>query len=75
MNLPAPAPEPPTGVLVVRDDGGVVPGCLADGAEASSSRGVLPTSDGTVARPQRERERADAPLAHFTSAQAEQALW
>jgi hypothetical protein len=36
-NLPAPAPEPPTGVLVVRDDGGVVSGRLADGAEASSS--------------------------------------
>jgi hypothetical protein len=26
VNLPAPAPEPPTGVLVVRDDGGVAPG-------------------------------------------------
>jgi hypothetical protein len=28
-----------------------------------------------VARPEQERERADAPLAHFASAQAEQALW
>jgi hypothetical protein len=26
VNLPAPAPEPPTGVLVVRDDGGMAPG-------------------------------------------------
>jgi hypothetical protein len=42
VNLPAPAPEPPTGVLVVRDDGGVAPGRPADGAEASSSCVVLP---------------------------------
>jgi hypothetical protein len=47
----------------------------ADGAEASSSRGVLPASDGTTARPERERECADAPPAHFASFQAEQALW
>jgi hypothetical protein len=65
VNLPAPAPEPPAGVLVVRDDGGV----------PSSSRGVLPASDGTAARPEQERERANAPPAHFASAQAEQALW
>jgi hypothetical protein len=74
-NLPAPAPEPPTGVLVVRDDGGVAPGRPADGAEASLSRAVLPTSDGTAVRPEQERECADAPPAHFASAQAEQALW
>jgi hypothetical protein len=37
VNLPAPAPEPTPGVLVVRDDGGVAPGRPADGAEASSS--------------------------------------
>jgi hypothetical protein len=52
VNLPAPAPEPPTGVLVVRDDGGVAPGRPADGAEVSSSRRVLPASDGTAARPE-----------------------
>jgi hypothetical protein len=46
-----------------------------DGAEASSSRGVLPASDGTAAHPEQERERAEAPPAHFASAQAEQALW
>jgi hypothetical protein len=34
-NLPAPAPEPRTGVLVMRDDGGVASGRPADGAEAS----------------------------------------
>jgi hypothetical protein len=62
-------------VLVVRDDVGVAPGRPADGAEASSSRGVLPASDGTAARPEQERERTDAPPAHFASAQAEQALW
>jgi hypothetical protein len=70
-NLPAPAPEPPTGVLVMRDDGGVVSGRPADGAEASSSRAVLLASDGATARPEQERERADAPPAHFASAQAE----
>jgi hypothetical protein len=47
----------------------------ADSAEASSSRAVLPASDGAAARPEQERERADAPPAHFTSAQAERALW
>jgi hypothetical protein len=73
-NLPAPAPEPPTGVLVMRDDDGVMSGRPADGAEASSSRAVLPTSDGAEARPE-GRERADASPAHFASAQAEQALW
>jgi hypothetical protein len=52
VNLPAPAPEPPTGALVVRDDGGVAPGRSADGAEASSSHGVVPASDGTAARPE-----------------------
>jgi hypothetical protein len=62
-------------VLVVRDDDSVAPGCLADGAEASSSRAVLPASDGAVARPEQERECADAPSAHFASAQTEQALW
>jgi hypothetical protein len=75
VNLPAPAPEPPTGVLVVRDDGGVAPGRPADGTEASSSRAVLPASDGAAARPEQERERANAPSAYFASAQAEQALW
>jgi hypothetical protein len=75
VNLPAPAPEPPTGVLVVRDDSGVAPRRPADGAEASSSRGVLPASDGTAARTEQERKRTDAPPAHFASAQAEQALW
>jgi hypothetical protein len=62
-------------VLVVRDDGGVAPVRPADGAEASSSRAVLPASDDAAACPEQERERADAPLAHFASAQAEQALW
>jgi hypothetical protein len=53
----------------------MAPGRPTDGAEASSPRGVLLASDGTVARPEQERERADAPPAHFASAQAEQALW
>jgi hypothetical protein len=71
VSLPAPAPEPPTGVLVMRDDGGVALGRPADGTEASSSHGVLPTLDGTAARPEQERERADVPPTHFASTQAE----
>jgi hypothetical protein len=62
-------------MLAVRDDGDVVSGRPADGAEASSSRAAFPTTDGTGARPELERERADTPPAHFASAQAEQALW
>jgi hypothetical protein len=60
-SLPAPAPEPPVGALVVRDDARVMSGRLADGAEASSSRAVLPASYGATARPEQERERAITP--------------
>jgi hypothetical protein len=73
--LPAPAPEPPVGALVVRDDGCVMSGRPADDAEASSSRVVLPASDDVAARPEQEWERAIMPPAHFADAQAEQALW
>jgi hypothetical protein len=51
-SLPAPAPGPPVGVLVMRDDGCVMSGCLAHGTEASSSRAAPPASDGTAARPE-----------------------
>jgi hypothetical protein len=75
VSLPAPAPEPPTGALVVRDDGSMAPGHPTDGAEVSSSRGVVPALDGTATHSEPERERGNAPPAHFASAQAEQALW
>jgi hypothetical protein len=74
-SLPAPAPEPRVGALVVRDDGCVMSGRPADGAEASSSRAVLPASDDVAARPEQEWERAITPPTHFADAQAEQALW
>jgi hypothetical protein len=75
-SLPAPAPEPPVGALVVRDDARVMSGRLADGAEASSSRAVLPASYGATARPEQERERAiTPPPPHFVDTQAEQKLW
>jgi hypothetical protein len=45
------------------------------GAEASSSRAALPALDGTAACPEKEREHASAPQAHFSDAQNEQALW
>jgi hypothetical protein len=75
VSLPAPAPEPPMGALVVRDDGGAALGCPADSAGALSSRAALPASGGPAAHPELERERAGAPPAHFVEAQAEQELW
>jgi hypothetical protein len=54
-SLPARALEPPVGVLVMRDDGCVMSGHPADGAEASSLYVVLPASDGAAARPEQER--------------------
>jgi hypothetical protein len=74
-NLPAPAPEPPVGALVARDDGGVMSGRPADGAEASSLRTVLPASDSTTACSEQEREHAVTLPPHFADAQAEQELW
>jgi hypothetical protein len=71
VSLPTPAPEPPTGALVVRDDGGATLGCPADGAEAPSSRAALPASGGPTVHPEQERERAGAPPTHFAEAQAE----
>jgi hypothetical protein len=62
-------------VLVVRDDCRVTSGRPADGAEASSSRAVLPASDGAAARPEQGRERAITPPPHFADAKAEQELW
>jgi hypothetical protein len=45
------------------------------GADASSSRAVLRASGGTAARPEQEQVRVNTPPAHFSEAQAEQALW
>jgi hypothetical protein len=59
----------------MREDGCVMSGRLAHDAEASSSRAALPASGGTAARPEQEEERVDVPPAHFSEAQAEQALW
>jgi hypothetical protein len=74
-SLPAPAPEPPVGVLVMMDDGCVMSGRPADDAEALSAYAVLPASDGAATRPEQEWERVITPPAHFADAQAEQALW
>jgi hypothetical protein len=74
-SLPAPAPEPPVGALVVRNDGCVISGCPADSIEASSSRAVLPASDDVAASVERGREHAITPPAHFADAEAEQVLW
>jgi hypothetical protein len=53
-NWPAPAPEPAAGVLVMREDGRVMPRRLTHGAEPSSSCAGLPARDVTVARPEQE---------------------
>jgi hypothetical protein len=74
-NLLTPAPEPPVGVLVMREDGCVMSRRLMHSAEASSSRAALPASDSTAACPEQGRERVNAPPAHFSEAQADQALW
>jgi ADP-dependent phosphofructokinase/glucokinase len=58
----------------MREDDCVMSGHLAHSAEASSSRAALPASDGTVARPEQERECVNVPPTHFSEAQAEQAL-
>jgi hypothetical protein len=49
-NWPAPAPEPAAGVLVMREDGCVMPRHPTHGAEASSSRTALPTLDAVITR-------------------------
>jgi hypothetical protein len=59
----------------MREDGCVMPRHLTHGAEASSSHAALPAPDGTAARPEQEWENTSAPPAHFSEAQAEQALW
>jgi hypothetical protein len=56
---------------MIRDDGCVMSGRPADGAEASSLYVVLPALDGAAARPEQERERVIVPPAHFSCAQAE----
>jgi hypothetical protein len=63
------------GVLVMREDGCVIPLRPTHDAEASSSRVGLPASNTTMACPEQERERASAPPAYFNEAQAEQASW
>jgi hypothetical protein len=60
---------------MVREDGGAVLGCPADGAGASSPRATLPASGGPAAHPEQEREHACAPQPHFVEAQAKQELW
>jgi hypothetical protein len=74
-NWPAPAPEPAAGVLMMREDGCVMPWRLTHGAEASSSRAGLPAPNTVVVQLEQEREPASAPPAYFNEAQAEQALW
>jgi hypothetical protein len=75
MSPPAPAPEPPVGVLMMREDGTVMSGCLMHGAGASSSRAALPASGRTEARLEQGRRHASVPPAHFDDAEEEQALW
>jgi hypothetical protein len=59
----------------MREDGCVMSWHPTHGARALSSRAALSAPDGTVVRLEQEREHASAPPAHFSEAQAEQALW
>jgi hypothetical protein len=59
----------------MRENGCVMSGRSTHGTEASSSHAALPASGGVAARLEQERERVNAPPAHFGDAQAEQALW
>jgi hypothetical protein len=59
----------------MREDDCVMSGCPTHGAEASTFRATLLASDATATRPEQERERVNAPPAHLSEAQAEQALW
>jgi hypothetical protein len=63
-NLPAPAPEPPVGVLVMKEDGCVMSGRPTHDAVASSSRGALRTTT----HQEQGQERVSAPSAHFSEA-------
>jgi hypothetical protein len=65
---PAPAPEPATGVLVMREDDCVMPRRPTHGTEALSSRAGLPTSNTTMVC--LEREPAIASSTYFNEAQA-----
>jgi hypothetical protein len=69
--LPAPAPELPVGVIVMREDDCVMSVRPTHGAEASSSRAALRTT----AHQEQEREYVSAPPAHLSDAQVEQPLW
>jgi hypothetical protein len=59
----------------MREDGCVMPWHPTHGAKALSSHATLPAPDDTTACPEREQEHASALPAHFSEAQAEQALW
>jgi hypothetical protein len=70
-----PAPEPAAGVLVMREDGCVMPWHMTHDVKASSPCAALPAPDGAATRPDQEQEHASVPPAHFSEAQAKQALW
>jgi hypothetical protein len=70
-NWPAPTPKPTVGLLLMREDGCVMPRHPTHGAKASSSRAALPAPDVAVACPKQEHGHASAPPAHFDEAQAE----
>jgi hypothetical protein len=54
-NCPAPAPEPAAGVLLMWEDGCVVPRQPTHGTKASSSSAGLPAPNVTVARPEQKQ--------------------
>jgi hypothetical protein len=57
------------------EDGCVMSQCPAHDAEASTSHAAPLAPDVAVAHPKQGLCHPDAPSAHFSEAQAEQALW
>jgi hypothetical protein len=53
-NWRTPVPEPAVGVLVIHEDGCVMPRHPMHGVEASSSRAALPATDDAAAHPEQE---------------------
>jgi hypothetical protein len=75
MSPPAPASEPPVGVLMMREDGTVMSGRPTHGAGTSSSRAALPASGSTETRLEQGQEHTSAPPAHLDDTEEDQALW
>jgi hypothetical protein len=74
-SLPAPAPEPQAGALVIRRDDHMVVGGSRHGVKAPLSHAAPAGSSGLAADPGQGQDCVDAPSPLFVDAQEEQQLW